>query len=274
MTIKTGFVGQTHHASDFADFISQSVGNGICSYLDKLQVQTNNSMNLTIKTGFALINGYYILLTATETVSIEDASALNPRYDAVVLCVDYTDRKVSCQVRKGEPSSNPTKYTPIRNDSVYEAILGYIYVRANTTQILASDIEDTRNNAELCGYVLLQPELQQKLVSLASTNLDGVNQQLATNNSEAIRLVSYASTELTAMVEEVRSITSPIMLTVGRILWSIIDLASSNRFLLCDGSVIPSGYTDLIEYLEDTYTPELCSSTDIVKAYICALNTT
>ena len=40
-----------------------------------------------------------------------------------------------------------------RSETINEYCLAYIKVRAGATEILASDIEDTRQNTDLCGWV-------------------------------------------------------------------------------------------------------------------------
>lgn len=272
MTIKTGFLGQIHHASDYAEFGLHSIGNGICNYLNNMQVISNNSMTVTIRSGFALLNGYFIFASEDQTLVIPEASPLNPRYDAIIVQVDYTQRLVSCQLVKGEASATPTKYVPVRNNFVYELVLANLYVRASTSQVISSDIEDTRFNPNLCGYIPQQPEINSKLVQLTGINLDTITQMLQVNTAEATRLVTYADSTLSDMVDDVDSILTPIMITVGKIIWSAEDLSLNSRFLLCNGSEIPGIYPELMEYLGDNILPDLSAVSDKIRAYICAID--
>lgn len=272
MAITSGFLGQIHHASDFAEFNYLSIGDGVTDSFGKMKVISNNSMIISVASGYAFADGYYLFSSEETELQISDANPLNPRYDTVLIQVDYLNREVTLVVSRGEPSSNPEKHTPVRNDSVYELVLAYIYVRANATQITAQDIEDTRGDLDLCGIIPLRTTMNDDLDKISGLSLDDVTTQLNQNTAEATRSVSYAESELSNMVDEVDSILTPIMYTIGKVYWSVSNLALNSRFLLCDGSTIPSQYTDLIELLDSSYLPNLCNTTNIAKAFICAIN--
>lgn len=122
-----------------------------------LQVSANGRMAVDVKPGYAFlltskdgVGGITYGSNATEGLVVSTAESTT-RYDYVA--VRYSKDNNSCKLVcvKGS-SAKPT--TPVRTASVYEIILAILTVRANASEIRASDIQDTRLDEKMCGLVV------------------------------------------------------------------------------------------------------------------------
>lgn len=140
--------------------------NGVFSTVgDKLKVNLAEGMTVTVGTGKALVGNHWVTVTATEPLTVEESSVVNPRWDAVMLKFEGDSgvdaRKVSLYIKKGTALSNPTKPSAEGNygngsfdetGGVVELPLAYIYVDKNVTALKSSDITDNRG-ASTCPWI-------------------------------------------------------------------------------------------------------------------------
>ena len=122
-----------------------------------LQVSANGRMAVDVKPGYAFlltskdgVGGITYGSNATEGLVVSTAESTT-RYDYIA--VRYSKDSNSCKLVcvKGS-SAKPT--APVRTASVYEIILAILTVRANASEIRASDIQDTRLDEKMCGLVV------------------------------------------------------------------------------------------------------------------------
>lgn len=130
------------------DGVYEKVGN-------KLAVQPNSGMTIQIATGRGFFGKRWVNNDTPKTITLENADVTLNRYAAIVVKVDTTNA-----VRSAEPyakyssfASSPVKPTMTRTDTVKEYCLAYVYIPAGATAITAANIEDTRSNQDLCGWV-------------------------------------------------------------------------------------------------------------------------
>ena len=86
---------------------------------------------------------------------MDQSDVILNRYVAVVIKVDDTDavRDAVPYLKYSDYATTPVKPTMTRTETVKEYCLAYIYIKAGATAITASDIEDTRQDTNLCGWV-------------------------------------------------------------------------------------------------------------------------
>lgn len=130
------------------DGVYEAVGN-------KLVVQPNSGMTVQIGTGRGWVGGHWVNNDSEYLQPIEASDVVLNRYCAVCIRVDENDsvRSAVPYFKYSEFASTPVKPTVERTETVKELCLAYIYIKAGATEITASDIEDTRGNSELCGWV-------------------------------------------------------------------------------------------------------------------------
>lgn len=149
---------RTYNADSFNEFF-----NGILTDTgvykksgDALKVEPSEGMTVNILTGKARINQHWANISAPESITLPESDLVLNRYDAIVLRYSFDDRTITARYIKGDTASTPVKPTMTRTVSTYDICLAYVYVKAGATAITEADIEDTREDTDLCGYVKLQ----------------------------------------------------------------------------------------------------------------------
>ena len=150
--LQAGVYDRTYNADDYCDNLAVIIGNGVLrSTNDDLKV-TANGLNLTVNIGRAWINGHYYNNTTAYSLPAISTPTGGSRIDNVVLRFDntITGRQISIQYVQGTAATSPVAPTLTRTDTIYELCLAQITVNANAT---AASVNDTRANADLCGWV-------------------------------------------------------------------------------------------------------------------------
>lgn len=130
------------------DGVYESVGN-------KLAVEPNENMTIQINTGRGWFGGRWVNNNSAYLYTLESSDVILNRYCAVCVRVDLTEtvRSAELYFKYSDFATKPVKPTMERTESVKEYCLAYIYIRADAKEITTADIEDTRSNTELCGWV-------------------------------------------------------------------------------------------------------------------------
>lgn len=125
------------------------------SVANKLAVQANSGMTIKIATGRGWFGRHWVNNDSDYVLTLAQSDVLLNRYVAVCIRVDDTDavRDAVPYLKYGEFATTPVKPTMERTELVKEYCLAYVYIKAGATAITASDIEDTRGNESLCGWV-------------------------------------------------------------------------------------------------------------------------
>ena len=148
---------RTYNADDFNEYFNGVLSdNGVYKKSGNgLEVEAGSGMSVNILTGRMRIKQHYFVVTATENLTLEASDMTNPRYDAVVIRYNANNRNVTPMIVKGTASASPVKPVPTRSINIYDMILAYVYVPANSSSVESSNIEDVRNDEGLCGYTKL-----------------------------------------------------------------------------------------------------------------------
>ncbi len=125
------------------------------SVANKLAVQPNNGMTIKIATGRGWFGRHWVNNDSEYVLTLAQSDVILNRYVAVCIRVDDTDavRDAVPYLKYGEFATTPVKPTMERTELVKEYCLAYVYIKAGATAITASDIEDTRGNEAVCGWV-------------------------------------------------------------------------------------------------------------------------
>lgn len=149
---------RTYNADAFNEFFSgilsetgvyKKSGNG-------LKVTVGSGMNVFVTTGKARIKNQWITVKSSETVTLTGSDLTNNRYDAIVLRLDLSGRNITLTKIDGTPAAAPSKPSLVRNENTYDICLAYVYVPAASSSVTEANIEDTREDTDLCGFVKLQ----------------------------------------------------------------------------------------------------------------------
>ena len=152
----SGNYDRVYNAADFAHYFSLLVKNGVFpdpSSGMQVKASTTPNMYISVLPGSGWINGYYITVDSTETLTVPTANASLARIDSVIMGLDYSERKIRLYIKSGAASVNPVPPTLQRNSDLYELELARISLAAGTGTISQSLITDMRANTSRCGIV-------------------------------------------------------------------------------------------------------------------------
>ena len=161
MAMESGFFNskngdRKYNARDISRYFEHILSSGLYkSIADCMKVTAAGGMNVQVAPGAGLIDCQWFRLDTPETLTIGTANAALPRVDAVVVRLDMTEavRAVALAVVAGTPGAAPVAPTPTRTDTVKEYIIAHINVAAGISALTESDVEDTRDDADVCGWV-------------------------------------------------------------------------------------------------------------------------
>lgn len=119
-----------------------------------MQVVAGENMTVTVKAGFAVVEGCMSLEEDDRSLEIT-ASDTQDRIDTVVLRLNTNDEYRTCDyyVVAGTSASSPVHPDLTRTNSIYEIGLADIFVPANSTVVSDERITDTRYDTERCGVI-------------------------------------------------------------------------------------------------------------------------
>ena len=143
-------------AEDFAKYFSLFISNGVfpnpSTGLQVLAQEVPN-MTVTLKPGFAFINGYGYENTSDYKFTIDTADGVLNREDSIFIRWYLTDRKIAAYKAVGTPGAEASHVDLIRTEDYWDLCVARIMVEAGVTSITQSAITDTRLNTDLCGIV-------------------------------------------------------------------------------------------------------------------------
>ncbi len=145
--------GDRKYKSDLiATFFSKLFTNGV--FNNELQVQANDDMTVTLKSGTAFINGYFYNNPVDKVINISLSDTEQSRIDSIVLRFSKENRQIIADVLEGFYADNPVAPELTRNSNIYELRLCNISVNKQADSITTSMIEDCRFNSTDCGQVI------------------------------------------------------------------------------------------------------------------------
>ncbi|MCM3783665.1 hypothetical protein M3231_11840 [Neobacillus mesonae] len=147
-----------YQASDFADYFGSVLFTGLL-HVDgvpglAVNVETG-TLDTVVSPGGAIMEGYLYENTSEHTLTHAIPEATLDRIDRIVLRLDLrnSERNIRLHVKAGTAATSPVPPTLQRDNFIYELSLAQIRVRANTVQLLQSDLIDERLDEGLCGLV-------------------------------------------------------------------------------------------------------------------------
>ncbi len=178
------------------DGVYESVGN-------KMAVQPNSGMVIQIASGRGWFGKHWVNNDTEYLQTLEASDVTLNRYCAVCVRVDESNasRTAAPYFKYSDFATEPVKPTMTRTETVKEYCLAYVYIRAGAEAITAADIEDTRADEALCGWVtglikqLSTATLFEQFTAIFNEWFD--NLQGLTNENTETMLVNSIPTNLT-----------------------------------------------------------------------------
>lgn len=149
-----GSYDRTYNADQMSTYFEGLVSDGVYESVDGgMQVVASSGMQVQVKSGRMLINSKWIKNDAAYPIAINAAHVTLNRYTAIVVRLDLSARTISIVAKDGDNATTPTKPTMTNSQTVKEMCLAYIYVGRGVTSISQANIEDTRPDNNVCGWV-------------------------------------------------------------------------------------------------------------------------
>lgn len=139
---ETGY-DRNYNADDISNWLAVVWDTGVVK--GGLAVEAATGMNVNLNVGRAAINGKAYINNALKTFTISANGGSASRYDYIVIRFNNTIgvRAITSELVTGS-NNIPTTADLTRNESIYELMLCYIEVPANTSSIVQANITDTR----------------------------------------------------------------------------------------------------------------------------------
>ena len=155
---ETGY-DRNYNADDISEWLSTVWETGVCktNTVDAepqgLKVVAASGMTVNVNAGRAAILGKAYINRALKSFVLTANGTTSTRYDYIILKYDnnLSVRDIKLELRQGT-SAKPTLSNLVRNDKVYELLLGYIAVAPSVVSISQTNITDTRGDQDLCPY--------------------------------------------------------------------------------------------------------------------------
>ena len=144
-----GVYDRTYDASDFADYFSKFIGNGVfINPADQLKVVAKSGLTVTVKKGSAFIDGYWYELTEDMDVTFSPNATAYSINNIVCCTLNKSERKIS--INKKEAVSS---ILPVNDGTIHELVLASITLGVGVSVISDAVITDRRPEDEYCGFV-------------------------------------------------------------------------------------------------------------------------
>lgn len=149
-----GTYDRTYNADQMSTYFEGLVSDGVYESVDDaMQVLSGTGMQVQVGAGRAIIDSKWIKNTAAYPLTINAAHVTLNRYTAIVIRLDLSARTIAITTKDGENATAPVKPTITNSETIKEMCLAYIYVGRGVTLISQANIEDTRPDNNVCGWV-------------------------------------------------------------------------------------------------------------------------
>lgn len=140
-----------YNADQMSQYFKGLISNGVFANLggSMAVVADGQTMTVNVSTGRAVIDCKWIENDAAYPVTITQSHATLPRYTAVIVQLDETERLIRITTKDGTPASEPEEP---EIDSETELCLAMILVPAGSSMIIQSRVTDKRGTS-LCLWV-------------------------------------------------------------------------------------------------------------------------
>lgn len=149
-----GSYDRTYNADQMSLYFEGLVSDGVYENVgDAMQVVASTGMEVQVKSGRMLIGSKWVKNDAAYQITLNSSHVTLNRYTAIVVRLDLSTRTISIIAKDGDNATDPTKPTMTNSQTIKEMCLAYIYVGRGVTSISQANIEDTRPDNNVCGWV-------------------------------------------------------------------------------------------------------------------------
>lgn len=159
MSVTCGFFNSSngdrkYNADQMSSYFEGLVSDGVYENVgDALIVKAGDGMQIIVGEGRAIVRSKWFKNDASRIINLNPAHVTLNRYTAICLRLDLENRKVDFYTKDSADATTPIKPTMEDSSTIKELCLAYVYVGRGVTAITQNNIEDTRANTNICGWV-------------------------------------------------------------------------------------------------------------------------
>lgn len=154
--VEPGVYDREYNSEEFSRPFSALIDTGVLQGAGgELEVTADGiSMDTTIASGIAFINGRFAENIGTVTHTHDTESVEVDRIDRIVIRLDLRPetRSMESYIKKGVASENPSPPALQRDQYVYEISLAQVYIKGGQSYIEQTNIIDERGDDTLCPW--------------------------------------------------------------------------------------------------------------------------
>lgn len=190
--VVNGIYDRTYLAEDFAGCMKGLVRNGIVkkygTYSEPFKVTAGGTgtMNLIIAPGRAWVEGCWVENTSNLTIVAPSFHPTERRACAVVLRLDYVQRKFIVYVKEGTLGT-PSTIEFQRDSEAYELFLAQYTTKPTDVDITDVRISDVRHMSEYCGIARMAVDAidgSNIMTDITMEEYDGLTESEKMNGNE------------------------------------------------------------------------------------------
>ena len=159
MSVTCGFFNSSngdrkYNADQMSSYFEGLVSDGVYENVgDALIVKAGDGMQVIVGEGRAIVRSKWFKNDASRIINLNPAHVTLNRYTAICLRLDLENRKVDFYTKDSADATTPIKPTMEDSSTIKELCLAYVYVGRGVTAITQNNIEDTRADTNICGWV-------------------------------------------------------------------------------------------------------------------------
>lgn len=159
MSVTCGFFNSSngdrkYNADQMSSYFEGLVSDGVYENVgNALIVKAGDGMQVIAGEGRAVIRSKWFKNDASRIINLNPAHVTLNRYTAICLRLDLENRKVDFYTKDSADATKPIKPTMEDSSTIKELCLAYVYVGRGVTEITQNNIEDTRADTNICGWV-------------------------------------------------------------------------------------------------------------------------
>lgn len=211
MSITSGFFNSVNGDRKYDAMQMSSIFDGLiidgifASIGTAFVVKATTAQTVNVGIGKAWFNHTWTLNDAVLPLECPDSELLLNRIDAIVLEVNTTEtvRENSIKIIRGTPATDPSRPTLIKEGTIYQYPLCYIYRASGSTTITQSDITNMVGSDETPFVTgILKTISLNELLGQWEAELD---QFMADQSNEVAKWTESQKTEMLAWFEDLKS---------------------------------------------------------------------
>ena len=144
-----GSYDRVYDASDFSKYFSLFISDGVfINPADQLKVVAKSGRTVTVKAGWAFIEGYWYQLDDDMDITLSANTSAYGVIDLICCTLNKSNRQIKIEKKEQVSSS-----IPVNNGTIHELVLAQVMVNVGATEITNSNIIDRRPDTTYCGFV-------------------------------------------------------------------------------------------------------------------------